>query len=280
MNKILMTLAVGAAALGWSSCSETWDDNPVLKVHEGIPTVDILNVPAMQNQSIMLTSDNSTGTFHLTCSQPDYGYAAIATYRVQCSLTEDFAVYEEIVQDFYNCAQINPLNDDVAAALEALSGVETKADLPVPYKKLYMRLRVFIAQSEENTQYYSNPVYFEGVGADYLAVWQAGQPADMYIRGELNGWGAEAAYQFKTGKEKFTWVIDNITMPAGGFKIAGSSWDDLDLGAAEENVSITPGKALDLSWGGKNIGLDNDFTGKVLVVLKSGNYTVTLDPAK
>ena len=120
---------------------------PVLKTHEGVKTANFLNYPAMQDQTIMLTSDNEEGTFHLTCSQPDFGYAAFAAYRVQCSLTEDFQKYEEISRDFYNCAQINPLNKDVAAALEYLSNVKTEEDLPLPYQKLYMRLRAFIPRA-------------------------------------------------------------------------------------------------------------------------------------
>ena len=129
MKKISLMFAVAVAALGFSSCSETWDDNPVLNTHEGEEKADFLNQPQMSDQVIMLTTDNQDGTFHLTCSQPDFGYAAVATYRVQCSLTEDFAKFEEIQQDFYDCGEINPLNADVAAALEKLSGVQTSPSL-------------------------------------------------------------------------------------------------------------------------------------------------------
>ncbi len=118
--------AAFAAALGFTACNETWDDNPVLKTHTGEIKADFLNNPVLQDQVIMITNDNKEGTFHLTCSQPDYGYAAVATYKVQCSLTEDFANYEEIAQSFYDCSEINPVNADVAAAIYYLSGV--KAD--------------------------------------------------------------------------------------------------------------------------------------------------------
>ncbi len=84
-------MAVAAVALGFSSCKETWDENPVLQGHEGTLTADFLNVPTLKDQPVMITNDNKTGTFHLTCSQPYYGYAAVATYKVQVSLTEDFA---------------------------------------------------------------------------------------------------------------------------------------------------------------------------------------------
>ena len=50
MKKIFLSVAVCSIALGFSSCSETWDDNPVLKTHEGVKTANFLNYPAMQGQ--------------------------------------------------------------------------------------------------------------------------------------------------------------------------------------------------------------------------------------
>lgn len=283
MKKIFLTLAVSSVVLGFSSCGENWDDNPVLKTHEGVQTVNFLNNPVMQDQTIMLTDANKQGTFHLTCSQPDYGYAAIATYKVQCSLTEDFAKYEEIQQDFYNCAQINPVNGDVAAAIEKLSGVKTEADLPLPYQKLYMRLRSYVAQSEENTQYLSNVVSFAGVSADYLAIWVSDVPVDIFLRGGMNNWGNDGIegteWQFKTGDEENTWVSSVVTIPAGTeFKVADSSWGSINLGAGDP--TIKPGEAYNLAASDAgNIKIDVDFTGIAHLRLEKGNYILTLDPA-
>mgnify|MGYP001539967366 FL=1 len=69
---------MAAVVLGMSSCSETWDDNPVVKTHEGIQEAAFLNTPVMQDMPIMITEENRDGSFHLTCSQPDFGYAASA----------------------------------------------------------------------------------------------------------------------------------------------------------------------------------------------------------
>ncbi len=282
MKKIFLSVAVCSIALGFSSCSETWDDNPVLKTHEGVKTANFLNYPAMQDQTIMLTSDNEEGKFHLTCSQPDFGYAALAAYRVQCSLTEDFQKYEEISQDFYNCAQINPLNKDVAAALEYLSNVKTEEDLPLPYQKLYMRLRAFIPQSEENTQYVSNVVSFAGVSADYLAIWVADTPVKIYLRGGMNNWGNDGLdgtdWQFKTGAEKDTWETPVITIPAGTeFKVADADWSSINLGAVDPEIN--PGEAYNLAASDAgNIKMAVDFTGIAYLKFEKGNYVLTLDP--
>lgn len=282
MKKILLTLAVGSIALGFSSCSETWDDNPVLKTHEGEKTVNFLNNPAMQDQTILLTDANKDGTFHLTCSQPDFGYAAIATYKVQCSLTEDFAKFEEISQVFYNCAQINPVNGDVAAAIEKLSGVKTEDDLPLPYQKLYMRLHAYIEQSEANTQYLSNVVSFAGVSADYLAIWVSDVPVNIFLRGGMNNWGNDGLdgteWQFLTGSEENTWVTGVVTIPGGTeFKVADGQWGPINLGAGDP--TITPGEAYNLAASDAgNIKINEDFTGIAHLKLEKGNYILTLDP--
>lgn len=274
--------AVAVAALGFSSCSETWDDNPVLKTHEGEQKADFLNNPQMQDQVIMLTNDNKQGTFHLTCSQPDFGYAAVANYRVQCSLTEDFAKYEEIAQDFYNCAEINPLNADVAAAIEKLSGVQTEADLPLPYQKLYMRLRAYIAQDEEGTQFLSNVVSFKGVAVDYLAIWVSGVPVNIYLRGgfpDASDWGAVPQYQFVTGPEENTWVTGTIDIPAGTeFKVADSSWSPLNAGAGSAGSTVTPNEPLVIDNGDNpgNLHVDVAFHGYAHLSLVKGVYTLTL----
>lgn len=278
MKKISLMFAVAVAALGLSSCAETWDDPVVLKTHEGVVTANFLNNPVMQTQPIMLTSENQNGNFHLTCSQPDFGYAAVAIYRVQCSLTEDFAKYEEISQDFYNCAQINPLNSDVAIILEKLAGVKTEADLPLKYQKLYMRLRAFVGQDEANTQFLSNVVSFDKVSANYLAIWVAGVPVNIYLRGGMNDWGTPAAFQFATGPEENTWVSAVIDIPANTeFKVADDSWGPLNMGSGD-NPLVVPNEPYKLNGGDNpgNLHMDKDFHGVAHLSLEKGVYTLTM----
>lgn len=278
MKKISLMFAVAVAALGLSSCAETWDDPVVLKTHEGVVTANFLNNPVMQTQPIMLTTENQNGNFHLTCSQPDFGYAAVAIYRVQCSLTEDFAKYEEISQDFYNCAQINPLNSDVAIILEKLAGVKTEADLPLKYQKLYMRLRAFVGQDEANTQYLSNVVSFDKVSANYLAIWVAGVPVNIYLRGGMNDWGTPAAFQFATGPEENTWVSAVIDIPANTeFKVADDSWGPLNMGSGD-NPLVVPNEPYKLNGGDNpgNLHMEEDFHGVAHLSLEKGVYTLTM----
>ena len=278
MKKIFYTLAVAALTLGFSSCKETWDENPVLKSHEGTLTENFLNEPILKSQPITLTQDNKDGAFHLTCSQPDFGYAAVATYKVQVSLTEDFKEYKEIAQAFYNCAEINPVNGDIASAIETLSGVKSEDDLPLPYQRLYMRLHCYLAQSPDNTDYLSNVVSFDKVSADYLAVWVADVPVNIYLRGSLplSDWGTVPEYQFVTGPVENTWVIKNVQIPGGSqFKVADPGWGAINYGGPG---SIIPGEEYQLEYNGGNIGITKDFDGLVQLRLEAGVYYLLLDP--
>lgn len=280
MKKYILSCAVIAAAMGMTGCSETWDDNPVLVTHEGSPVVNFLNNPVMQDQEIMLTQSNATGTFHLTCSQPDYGYAAVATYRVQCSLTEDFANYYEIKQDFYDCANINPLNKDMARAVETISGVMDESDLPLAPRKVYVRLRAFVAQSPDNTEYLSNVVSFKGIGADYFNIWLVGEKVDIYLRGAMNGWGSPAEWQFEQDKDDNTWILKNVSVKAGEeFKVADSAWGPLNLGADGAVKTVSVGEKTILFGGNnpQNLKLDKDFKGDVKLSLAGGNYYVLFE---
>lgn len=276
MKKLIYSFAVAAVALGFSGCKETWDENPVYTGHEGVIKADFLNNPAMQEMPIMITNENKIGTFLLTCSQPDYGYAAVATYKVQVSLTEDFAEMQEISQDFFDCAAIKPVNGDVAAAIEKLSGVKTEEDLPLPYQTVYMRLRSFIAQTPDNSQYISNVVKFDQVSADYLAIWVADVPVNFYLRGGMNDWGTPEDWQFVTGKEENTWVLNNVTIAAGtNFKVGDPSWGDMNYGATEKLVI---GEELPLVYNAGDINLPSDFTGNIQLRLDKGTYYLLLDP--
>ena len=295
MKKISIILALSAAVMSVSSCSETWDDNPVLNTHEGVKEVSFLNTPVMQEMPIMITQANRDGSFHLTCSQPDFGYAAAAAYNVQVSLDENFATFEEISQSFYDCSEINPLNSDVATIIEKQFGVKSEADLPMPYQKVYMRLRAFVPQSESNTQYRSNIVSFNAVSADYLAIWVADVPVDLFIRGGVNNWGADVnadpnlpgPWQFVTGAVENTWILRNVTIPADvSIKVGTASWGAPNLGGnAGENENsqmVSAGEEIEMT-GGDNPGhirLKKDFTGNVQLRLEAGEYFILFDPAK
>lgn len=289
MKKIFLALAACAVALGFSGCKETWEENPVLKTHDGIVEAEFLNEPSMKNQPLMITKENRNGSLNLTCSQPDYGTACIASYRVQVALQpEDFAAgnFFEIKQNFYNCSQINPVNGDIAEAMEELLNVQNESELPIDYRPIYIRLRSFVEQDEEHTQYVSNVVSFESIGVNYYARWAAGVKQNLYIRGAMNEWNADPAWQFETDTEKNTYVVKNVTIEPGvSFKVADSTWGAVNLGSAEGNENaqadiLTVDKEYKLNDGNNpgHLRVSETFTGNVYLFHDpdTGSYYITL----
>lgn len=294
MKKIIFAFAIASAALALTSCGETWDDNPKLEGHEGTVYAEFLNSPVMADNAISITEAMKNGTLNMTCSQPYYGYAAVVTYRVQVSLTPDFSDYtvkengdvvNEINMDFFDCAQINPTLADVASKVETLMGVKNESELPTPEQPVYFRLRAFIAQSPDNTQYLSNVVSYNSISCEYLAIWVAGQPVNYYLRGGMNDWGADAGsvWQFMTGEEENTWNTPVVTIEAGTeFKVADAAWGPFNAGWGGDSGDVYPDKPYTLNVGDNpgNLTMKEDFTGQAFMRLEKGEYILTLDTTK
>lgn len=273
-------------ATATTGCKETWDENPVI---DGVNKAytNFLNVPMLQDTYIDLTEagGSANAALHMTCSQPDWGYAAVGTYAVQVALTESFADYKELPSTFTDCAQINPVSDEVAEALCVLHGWIGASQMSQAYEPVYMRLRAFIPQEAELTEITSNVVAFNKVKVTYYAASVPDLPMDppAFIRGSMNNWGNDligtpefdATYQFLTTDKRGVYEVKDITLPAGEFKVADKGWGDINLGSASP---ASPGKKIKLEAGGANIKLEEDFTGRVLLNRKggAGAYTWTL----
>ena len=94
MKKISILFACLVAVLTFNSCKE--DTEP----QYNNPTKFTLNTPALAAQYYELTED---GTLDLSWSQPDYGYAAPASYKVSVSLLEDFSESMELNSEYKLC---------------------------------------------------------------------------------------------------------------------------------------------------------------------------------
>ena len=81
---IILAFVLGFAAMAFTSCQSDEDNNPVFQK----PTAFVLNTPKYASGLYDL---KNTETLQLTCSQPDYGYAAAAVYTVEVSTQSDFA---------------------------------------------------------------------------------------------------------------------------------------------------------------------------------------------
>ena len=189
MKKISIMMAMAAVALGFASCSE--DRDPVYKA----PTSFVLNIPSMENQYIDLANGN---TLELVCSQPDYGYSAVADYSAEMSLTEDFAdVYELIPIDNHQSRMMFK-QGDVALGMCSLLGIENEDDIAskLPegwqYEKVYFRA-ICQLNGVEGSRIVSNTVAYNYIKA-YLAVQM---PGYIYLVGDPNGWNINAGPEWR-----------------------------------------------------------------------------------
>lgn len=291
MKKLSILVASVAAAVAFTSCETSHDDNPVLTTFDQVKTVHFLNEPVLQDQYIKLTDANSAGALQLTCSQPtEYGYAASVRYIPQVSLTENFADYREYANDWSSdCAAVAVTNGNVAEAVCEMLGAQDVAELPTDYYPVYVRLRAAIytinGVEVANTTILSNPVEFKHVNVGYLALWIPGEAQDLYLVGSISNWGADATYQFKTGAEKNTWVTDHISIAAGSeFKVSPAVWNAPFNGeafnAGSNGAAIVADEKYELNndSGSGNIAIASDFNGVAQLTYKSGKYILLLIP--
>lgn len=269
-----------------TGCKETWEENPVLKPANPAYT-DFLNTPVLQDTYVELTEAGASAnaSLHMTCSQPDWGYAAVGTYAVQVAINQGFSDYKELPSTFTNCAQINPVSDEVAEAICQLKGWVSAKEMSGAYEPVYMRLRAFIPGDAELTQIISNVVSFNKVKVAYYAASVPDMPMDppVYIRGSVNNWGNDgvdtpefsATWQFFTTAKRGIYVIKHAVMTPGEFKVADKAWGDVNLGGSSP---MAFGKKYKLEAGGGNIVLSENFSGRILLGRKGapGAFAWTL----
>ena len=174
MKKLSILFACLVAVLSLNSCKE--DTDP--QYNE--PTKFVLNTPALAAQYYELTED---GTLDLSWSQPDYGYAAAATYKVSVSLLEDFSESMELSTEYKLCyAQVS--GKEIAEAVCKLRGITKEDDYTdEPARVVYFRVRGYI-KGIESSNIVSNVIKLEQV-KEYCAIQS---PGYIYLVGSPTGW--------------------------------------------------------------------------------------------
>ena len=284
MKKISILFAMLVAVISLNSCKE--DTYPRFDT----PTEFELNTPALAQEYYELTPE---GTVNLTWSQPDYGYAAAATYAVQVSLTEDFAEFKELGSTYQLC-DAHVKASEIAEAICVLRGIEKEDDYTEEdARALYIRIRAFI-DGIEGSEILSNVIVLKQV-KEYCAIQSAGY---IYLIGNVGGWvgpdaaNAEALAGWRLfesdnaiGSKIYSGVFD---MPAGEvifrFYTELTGWDggasvglqvednpvDVTLvdGAAKEQL-VAPGKG--------SIRIPEWEGGAMKIVVNMNDLTVTLE---
>lgn len=291
MKKFAISLVATLAMMaGFSSCSE--DRDPVYQQ----PTEFVVNVPVIQDQYIDLDAADEKATISLVCSQPDYGYSAIAQYGAEVSLTEDFANFVEIASVKGTLASMLLSQFDISCAMTTLNGwSDSNVPSSIDYQKLYVRATCYL-NKVEGSRIVSNVVCFNHV-KPYFAV---NKPGFVYLVGTPSAWSVDAPngeeiYANWKLYEKDTEIKSKIyygdfdfpAAPQFRFYTQLGSWDEqFSIGSqvADEPVSypdykggvftaaaVTPGKGSfefpNFTGGHVYIKLDmSDATGKKLTI--------------
>jgi hypothetical protein len=212
---------------------ETEGDRPVALT----PNSFVLNTPIYVSGVYDL---RNTETIQLTCSQPEYGFTAATTYRVQIATSNSFADFATL-PTAYNRAKIDVNATDMALALIGLLGVTDEADFPTEPFPVYVRLSAEL--SDGSHQVLSNIIELPRVKS-YFALDPMVMPENMYIIGNVAGaWNWDAATEmvpFNGTPGKF-WAIQYLGQDGDGnnaeikFNTA-KAWDGGEFGMRTADI--------------------------------------------
>ncbi|MBQ8711583.1 MAG: SusE domain-containing protein [Prevotella sp.] len=247
-NKIFSLLAAGMALLGMTSCSDDNDSNPVLNT---APTTFVLNTPTMSEQYIELTEDN---TVSLSWSQPDYGFAALATYYIQVGVVGNggnITWSDNLLETTYTKCRADVPGEEIAMAINDADGFKAEEDYQdMGVRPIAVRVISAILDGENNdipiTKITSNTVTFKQVQA-YKAI---KAPKKIWIIGACGGWTEPAE---GSRDALVDWIVNETgvgtgiyqgtyDIPAGNFQLrfysALTGWDGgASIGSQEADSS-------------------------------------------
>lgn len=238
-----------ALAAGFTSCED--DKDPQFKVPAENSMV--INTPALQDQLLVTTNNmEDKSTFVLTTSQPDYGYAAIATYGAEMSLTPDFVEETEnspanyIVLENQNpsSAVMSIRTYDLAVGICNLLGIESESDwanydgpteIPV-----YFRATCEIEGVANSFCRSGNTVSYNRVTVIYAVP----TPGAIYITGHVkNAAGVENGFKEPSVAAKDFYDENDFKLyePVIGSKLYANSFlvpavDDVEAALADVNL--------------------------------------------
>lgn len=180
MKKLSILVALAAVVLGFSSCSE--DRGP--KYHE--PTSFVLNQPPMMDQYIVLEEGN---TLELTCSQPDYGYSAIANYSVEMAVSADFNDTFTLTPVNNHLAVMTIKQLDIATGLCAIAQIDSEDKFQevypdgMPFAPIYFRAVCELA-GVAGSRIVSNAVQYNFIKGFFSVP----TPGFIYLVGNVTDW--------------------------------------------------------------------------------------------
>ena len=200
MKKIFYILVVACLPFFWAC--ETERDNPVALT----PDSFVLNTPKYVSGVYDL---KNTESIQFTTSQPEYGFTAATTYRVQIATQKEFKDFVTLPTAFTN-AKMNVSAAEMAVALVGLLGVTEEADFPKNAFPVYVRLSAELSDGSHHVV--SNSVELPKVKS-YFALDPMVMPENMYLIGNVAGnWSWDKATEMIPvwGTEGKFWAIQYL----------------------------------------------------------------------
>ena len=180
MKKYLLYIPVAFALFGMASCSQ--DRDPKFKA----PTSFHLNTPPMQDQEIILTPE---GTLEFSCSQPDYGFAASASYSMQMALSDSFTDYYDVPSMEEHNAKITVHQSDVATGFCKLMGIDSEETSASMYPDGYPVTKIYFRAVCQISGVAASLITSNVVSYNYLQPYFAVPvPGYIYLVGVPSGW--------------------------------------------------------------------------------------------
>lgn len=115
-------------------------------------------------------------------------------------------------------------------------------------------------------------------GENYVVLFKEaapGDPSGIYLRGGMNGWGADAAWEFVTTDQDNVWVLNNVTIEEGTeFKVADADWTAVNYGLEE---ALVFGQEMVMSAGGTNIVMPQTATVNITITQGEESFTILVE---
>ena len=201
MRKIVnIMISLACLTIFWAC--ETTDKGPMALT----PGTFVLNTPAYVSGIYDL---KNTKTVLLTTSQPDYGFTAATTYRVQVATKSSFTDFVTLPTSF-TTAKMEVSATEMAVALVGLLGVTDEANFPTDPFPVYIRLSAEL--SDGSHQVLSNIIQLPKVKG-YFALDPMVMPENMYLIGNVAGnwdWAASTPMVHVYGTPGKFWCVQYL----------------------------------------------------------------------
>jgi len=181
----------------FTACDSDRDDNPVVGPNNA-PTEFVLNKPAMSEQYIQLSKDN---TVLLTWSQPNYAFPVVTSYQVQVGVVKDGTVkwneadgQPTYLESSFTSCTANISGEEIAKAICQIDGFATEDDyVDQGFREIAMRIRASIKTTTgaeiEGTSILSNYVTFKRMAAYCMIP----SKTCIWVIGNCSGWQEPSA---------------------------------------------------------------------------------------